>query len=137
MQAAAAAHAVNAAVNNAAVQVADAHGPDALAKVLEAARTQAEFIAAAAHPGRPEAVHAAAAAAAVVLASSEAGRGRQWAADAAAARAGDAVYKSARTTRLPGGAQEGVNASSGNHVLEARNFSAADAKVAETTGPSS
>ena len=105
MQAAAAAHAVNAAINNAAVQVADAHGPNALAKVLGAARAQAEAAAAAAQPGQAQqAVHAAAVAAAVALAASEVGRGRQWAADAAAARAGEAVYKAAGTTRLPGGA---------------------------------
>jgi hypothetical protein len=138
MQAAAAAHAVNAAVNTAANHTADAHVPDALAAVLEAARAQAASTAGAAQPGQAQAVHAAAAAATVSLAAAEAGRGRQWAADAAALhRAGEAVYKASRTTRLVGGHSRRHSCIICTYVLVVRNLLAADAKVAENTDPSS
>lgn len=90
-QAAAAAHAVSIAANSAALQAAGVHGSEALLGVLGAARAQAESTAAAVQSSQPQIVHAAAA---------EAGRGRQWAADAAAVCSGEAVQGNAKAAAL-------------------------------------
>lgn len=101
-QAAAAAHAVWVAATTATLQAAGAHEPEALKAVLGSARGKVESTAAAVQPSQPHMVHAAAAAAAISLAAAEAGRGRQWAAHAAAVRAGEAAHKARRKTEPSG-----------------------------------